>query len=204
MKNHTLGSMKLFSFLSSALPTLQVAGPSFPPQNVVDNQAESSPLPPQIEVDEVDLEAARGEATVSSPQPHGSPVTPHQVNGRSRTGYWAKNIVDFILTSIIGITFLSIQTTHKLPLALHFVTLTLLLSFASFFLSHFVDSKFSKTVQAFEWFGLFSGATALFISATISFPLPLKCITWFVYAITIAIIVYFNFFLATPTRSLQP
>ena len=98
---------------------------------------------------------------------------------------WDKIVIAACWTSAIDIALQSVQVESQLPAAFHLLSLAILLAFASFFVSKFIQSKFLVTAQVLEKFGVFFTATAFLIAITIPFPFYLKFASWAVYTISV-------------------
>jgi hypothetical protein len=98
---------------------------------------------------------------------------------------WTKIMVAFCLASAIDIALLSVQVHSQLPPAFHLLSLVILLAFASFFVSKFINSKFVVTAQVLQKFGVLFTVTAFFMAITIPSPFYLKLTGLAVYIISL-------------------
>ncbi|KAJ0039515.1 hypothetical protein Pint_26560 [Pistacia integerrima] len=92
-------------------------------------------------------------------------------------------IIGFCLPSAVEISLQSLQTS-QLPPIFQFFCLAIIFSLTLLFLGKFISSRFPKTAQVLEWFGVFFAVMAIYLAITIPLPLWLKCVTWTLYAIS--------------------
>ncbi|KAJ0097259.1 hypothetical protein Patl1_27211 [Pistacia atlantica] len=75
---------------------------------------------------------------------------------------WAMMIIGFCLPSAVEISLQSLQTS-QLPPIFQFFCLAIIFSLTLLFLSKFISSRFPKTAQVLEWFGVFIAVTICII-----------------------------------------
>ncbi|KAK2636717.1 hypothetical protein Ddye_031509 [Dipteronia dyeriana] len=99
---------------------------------------------------------------------------------------WAVKMIGFCLPPAveIGVQFLKTDQSHELQLAFHFLSLTIILSFNSLFLSKFIAPKFPEKAKLLERVGVFLAVTAIYIAITIPLPTWLRCVTWIVFVVS--------------------
>ncbi|KAG6672835.1 hypothetical protein I3842_16G078900 [Carya illinoinensis] len=103
---------------------------------------------------------------------------------------WAPIIVAFCLSSATGVALSSPQLHpyYNYSPTSHLFSFTISLCFASFFVRHFINSKFLVTARVLYGVGIFFAVTAFFLAITIHFPMCLKLTTWLVYAVSFLVI----------------
>jgi hypothetical protein len=107
-------------------------------------------------------------------QQHGLEVDNHNID-------WAKIMMTFRLAYAPSIALTYAQVHSKFTPTFHVVSFEFLLSFASFFVSKFMNSKFPVIARLLHRVGVFFAVTAFCTSITIPFPLWLQIVTWLVY-----------------------
>lgn len=107
---------------------------------------------------------------------------------------WTNAMVAFCFALAVGIALLPIQVHIQLQTSLIWLSLTVLLGFACFFVSAFIDPKFVVTVRVLQRSGRFFTVTAFFVVITFRFPLYFKCMSWAVYFICFVAIFISSFF----------
>ncbi|KAB2616435.1 hypothetical protein D8674_023023 [Pyrus ussuriensis x Pyrus communis] len=73
--------------------------------------------------------------------------------------------------------------SNKLPLTFCVLSLAILLAFACIMVSKFIQHSYSPRiiVSLFQYFRVFFGVTAFFVSVTIPFPLWFRCTASLIY-----------------------
>ncbi|KAF3948919.1 hypothetical protein CMV_025141 [Castanea mollissima] len=107
---------------------------------------------------------------------------------------WTNGMVAFCFALAVGIALLPIQVHIQLQTSLICLSLTVLLGFACFFVSAFIDPKFLVTVRVLQRLGRFFTVTAFFVAITFRFPLYFQCMGWAVYFICFLSIFISSFF----------
>ncbi|KAF4349211.1 hypothetical protein F8388_021779 [Cannabis sativa] len=102
---------------------------------------------------------------------------------------WPETIMGFCFASALQIATLQSQLQSKLSPNLVLVSLAILFSFTSIFISKYIASKFPKTALVLEQLGVWFTITAFFVAITVSLTKPLVALTWFVYIISLTIII---------------
>ncbi|KAK0573273.1 hypothetical protein LWI29_005476 [Acer saccharum] len=99
---------------------------------------------------------------------------------------WAVKMIGFCLPPAVAIAVQSLKTdqSHELPFAFHFLSLALIFSFNSLFLSKLLAPEFPKIAKLLGRIGVFLAVMAIYIAITISLPAWLKCFTWTVFVVT--------------------
>nr|CCH50996.1 T3.3 [Malus x robusta] len=112
------------------------------------------------------------------PPPPLLPATAASSRTRKHNLDWAKTIVVYCLSTVIGMALFPIQLhSNQLALTFCFLGLAILLAFACIMVSKFIQHSNSPRiiVHLFHYFGVFFGVTAFYISVTIPFPVWFKC-----------------------------
>ncbi|KAK1576871.1 hypothetical protein Q3G72_017124 [Acer saccharum] len=107
---------------------------------------------------------------------------------------WAVKMIGFCLPPAVAIAVQSLKTdqSHELPFAFHFLSLALIFSFNSLFLSKFLAPEFPKIAKLLGRIGVFFAVMAIYIAITISLPAWLKCFTWTVFVVTCIAMVFWQ------------
>lgn len=121
-------------------------------------------------------------------------VVEHEHEHEHRKMNWTNAMVAFCFALAIGIALLPIQIHIQLHTSLLWLSLTVQLGFACFFVSEFIDSKFVVTVRVLQRLGRFFTVTAFFMAITLRFPFYFKCTSWAVYFISFLAIFISSFF----------
>ncbi|GMN58008.1 hypothetical protein TIFTF001_027118 [Ficus carica] len=119
----------------------------------------------------------------------------HQINRE-----WTNIMVGFCLASVIEIAVLSAQINSELPTIFHFVSVSLSLALASFFVGEFAGSRFPLTAQVLERVGILFAVTGFVTAVTIPFPFWLKVTTWVIYLISLVLIFLCSYYYSDETR----
>ncbi|KAK0573278.1 hypothetical protein LWI29_005599 [Acer saccharum] len=114
------------------------------------------------------------------PEPEPEPEAPLLANYDQEKLDWAVRMICYCLPPAVSIAIQFLQNqSHELPLAFHFLSLILILSFNFLFLSKFIAPKFPETAKLLERLGVFLAVTAIYIAITVSLPVWLKCMAGF-------------------------
>ncbi|KAM6561894.1 hypothetical protein CsatB_021892 [Cannabis sativa] len=92
---------------------------------------------------------------------------------------WPETIMGFCFASALQIATLQSQLQSKLSPNLVLVSLAILFSFTSIFISKYIASKFPKTALVLEQLGVWFTITAFFVAITVSLTKPLVALTWY-------------------------
>lgn len=104
-------------------------------------------------------------------------------------------VMGFCFTSAIGMALQSDRSGHtQLPSASqHLLSLLIVFALSSVSVARFINfNKFPFTVRTLELLGVFFAVAAFYFAITIPLPLPLKCTTWALFALSMLAILVCN------------
>lgn len=107
---------------------------------------------------------------------------------------WAEVMMGFCFASAIQIASLWSRTHSNVAPNFDILSITILLSFASIFVSKYIAAKFRRVSLFLEQLGIFFAVTNFFFTITISVSKSLVITTWVVYAICFIVIIVCNSF----------
>ncbi|TXG56098.1 hypothetical protein EZV62_017411 [Acer yangbiense] len=149
----------------------------------VDNEAAADhhpePEPEAVRLADYDQEK------LDWPEPGPKPAPEAALDYDQENLDWAVKMIGFCLPPAVAIAvqFLKTDESHELPLAFHFLSLTIILSFNFLFLSKSIPPKFPEIAKLLERVGLFLAVIAIYIAITIPLHAWLKYITWTVFIV---------------------
>ncbi|PON83625.1 hypothetical protein TorRG33x02_205820 [Trema orientale] len=108
--------------------------------------------------------------------------------------HWPEVIMGFCFASALQIAALWSQLQSNFAPIFDAVSIAILLSFTSIFVSKYIASKFPRAALVLEQLGVLFAVTGFFIAVTISFPKPLVIATWVVYVTCLFVIIFCNIF----------
>ncbi|KAK0574663.1 hypothetical protein LWI29_026976 [Acer saccharum] len=147
-----------------------------------------APAPPPPPADH---EAAVEYQPGSGPGPGPKPKAPLLANYDQEKLDWAVRMICYCLPPAVAIAIQFLENeSRELPLAFHFLSLALILSFNFLFLSKFIAPKFPEIAKLLERCGVFLAVTAVYLAITIPLPIWLKCITWTIFIISCITILF--------------
>ncbi|KAG7944352.1 hypothetical protein I3843_15G096300 [Carya illinoinensis] len=112
-----------------------------------------------------------------------------RVEVRHNMDVWAKIMLPFCLTAAIDIALVHVQLHSQFPRDFHWLSLTILLAVACFFVAGFINPKYVGTAKVLVNCSVFFTYTSFFITITVPVSLPLKITSWLVYAISVLAVV---------------
>ncbi|PON53177.1 hypothetical protein PanWU01x14_204080 [Parasponia andersonii] len=108
--------------------------------------------------------------------------------------HWPEVIMGFCFASALQMATLWSQLQSNFAPIFDAVSIAILLSFTSIFVSKYIASKFPRTALVLEHLGVLFAVTGFFVTVTISFPKPLVVTTWVVYVTCLFVIIFCNIF----------
>ncbi|KAJ4723576.1 putative GTPase IMAP family member 1 [Melia azedarach] len=103
---------------------------------------------------------------------------------------WPNVVMGFCFTSAVEIA----KAKSDLSPSYYPLSFAILLTFLCLFVAKLIAQKFIFASQVLQKVAIFVAATAFVFATTIPFPLPLKCATWALYAVSLLFtaICFFN------------
>ncbi|CAI9102577.1 OLC1v1000867C1 [Oldenlandia corymbosa var. corymbosa] len=187
---------------------IRVMGDSFTIQMMMEEIQDAFPPPPQLPSDvlgepESDIEAPRPPAPSSL---HVAELPPPRIQTPNRnhpllprTGNrprppqqhpeWLNLIMGFGFAAI-GFRSQCQNSGCLKSFSFQLACLCLVLALSALTVSKYITENQQTVAEFLEYAGVFSGFTAFFVAITPTFPLFLQIISWFVYVLSIAVIIF--------------
>ncbi|CAI9102583.1 OLC1v1000874C1 [Oldenlandia corymbosa var. corymbosa] len=188
---------------------IPVMGDSCTLQMMMEDIQDAFPPPPQLPSDVL----AEPESDIEAPRPRPAPSSPHEAElpppgirtpnrnllPRPRTGNrprppqqhpeWLNLIMGFGFAAI-GFRSQCQNSGCLKSFSFHLACLCLVLALSALTVSKYITENQQTVAEFLEYAGVFSGFTAFFVAITPTFPLFLQIISWFVYVLSIAVIIF--------------